>query len=269
MYRCIIFGATVIGVSEVAFGSTETIGPNGVNSFGLRLPNGVFLDGNGVNVGQVETGRVAIPGFDSASNSHSGVVPFSSTTQDGDPADMNDNLSAGHPLQVASIIIGSNAAPPGVARASHLYSSGTITEGIDPGYQDALITTQYLAKLFPFSNRAHLRVINHSWNELQPDLGNVDGNSLLTLGMDWISSEFDVLNVFAGTQDGEQRRVPADNYNGLTIARAEKVGGVFRRVDGGNDNDFFDDAIGERVSVDLIAPGVEIEMAGQGSESHH
>ncbi|RIK77972.1 MAG: hypothetical protein DCC67_12075 [Planctomycetota bacterium] len=82
--------------------------------------------------------------------------------------------------------------------------------------------------------------------------------------MDWIANQFDVLNVISGPQNGEDLRVPSDNYNGITIGRSVTNTGVFRQVDIENDNGFFDDAEGDRVSVDLIAPGVAIQICRPG-----
>jgi len=85
--------------------------------------------------------------------------------------------------------------------------------------------------------------------------------------MDWIASEHDVLNVFSGNQNSDLLRVPSDNYNGITVARSELMNGVFQKVEANNDNDGDDDAAGDRVSVDLMAPGVNISVADAGASN--
>jgi hypothetical protein len=57
--------------------------------------------------------------------------------------------------------------------------------------------------------------------------------------------------------------VPTDNFNGITVARSNNFGsGIFETVDSGNVYD--DDAEGDRVSVDLIAPGVLVDVVNLG-----
>jgi hypothetical protein len=85
--------------------------------------------------------------------------------------------------------------------------------------------------------------------------------------MDWIASEHDVLNVIAGNQNGDLQRVPSDNYNGITVARSELMNGVYQKVNAGNDNEGDDDAEGDRVSVDLMAPGVDVTVADAGASN--
>ena len=52
------------GLSSTVFASTLSIGPNGIRSTGLRLPNGFELNGKDVGVGQVEDNRAGKPGYD-------------------------------------------------------------------------------------------------------------------------------------------------------------------------------------------------------------
>lgn len=163
-------------------------------------------------------------------------------------------------------MIGKDDAPKSVSSNAGLHSSGFVDPGISPGYSEVIITTQYLAKLFPQGTQQQIRAINHSWGKL-PLNANVapDGNSLVTLGLDWIAQRFDVLNVVAGVQDSTGQRLPSDNFNGVTVARSEQVNGVFLQVESGNDNEGYDDAEGSRVSVDLLAPGVDIAVPSNGA----
>jgi hypothetical protein len=262
----IYFGAILaaLTLSAPVHGDADSVGVSGINAIGLKRPNGSTLTGSGVPIGQVETSRVSQRGFDSAANSTSFVVPTEIRTQDGDAPFPNVNVGDGHATEVASVIIGTGSAPTSVAPGASLYSSGFISSGITPGYADSLMTTQYIAKRFPFSNPQHIRAINHSWAKLSTT-DPPDANSLLTLGRDWIASTFDVLNVFAGATDDDSQRAPNDNYNGITVAYSTKAGGVYRQVDPRNDNGDFDDAQGTRVSVDIMAPGDEITVATIGA----
>ena len=149
-------------------------------------------------------------------------------------------------------------APTGVATGASLFSSAYITTGVNPGYDDALLTTQFIA------TRPNMRAINHSWGKptvMPNDL--MDGNSQLTLGIDWSASQHNVLHLVAGNQ-GAAADLPIakDNYNGMTIGRSSKVGGVFRQVSTGNN--YSKDAEGDRTSIDLIAPGDDVELTGLG-----
>lgn len=83
--------------------------------------------------------------------------------------------------------------------------------------------------------------------------------------MDWIASEFDVLNVIAGAESGFGE-LPTDNFNGITVAFTAKQNG-FRRVAADNDNEDDDDADGGRVSVDLLAPGQGVELPISGGST--
>ncbi len=47
-----------------ALASKVTIGPDGINSEGLSDFNGVLLNGNGIDIGQVEVNRPGDPNFD-------------------------------------------------------------------------------------------------------------------------------------------------------------------------------------------------------------
>ena len=252
---------------NAAMASLDSIGPNGINSAGLTLPDGATpLTGDLIFIGQVEEIRPGVEGTDLPANVNSSIDPFRVRLQDDDPIVANSNIGAGHATRVAGVMISTDAvdsdsdgdAPLGVATGADLSSSAYITSSA-PGYEDALLTTQYVATFFG----DNVRAISHSWNKDQRPGDLLDGNSLLTLGMDWLARKHEVLHVFAGNQ-GETRPVPTDNYNGMTIARSSKIGGtgVFRQVSSGNTYD--EDAVGIRTSIDLIAPGDNIELADIG-----
>jgi len=131
----------------------------GIDAIGLRNSNGDVLTGAGVNIGQVEVGRVPVRGFDSDANSNAFVIPAESRTRNGLGPVANNNLgSDNHPLRVASVMIGGAGAPKSVAPGASLYSSGLDSTPGPAGYADNLITTQYIAKRFPFNSVQHVRV---------------------------------------------------------------------------------------------------------------
>ena len=119
--------------------STETNGPNGINSLALAF------DGSGIAVGQVEPGRPGLPGFDLLpGNVNSTIVPAGVFVQGG-AATADTNVSA-HAEQVAGAIISTDATdsdadldiPTGVAIGADLYASAYITSGAGTTFRDTL-----------------------------------------------------------------------------------------------------------------------------------
>jgi hypothetical protein len=227
--------ALVLVLQVPVYADSVSRGPMGANATGLTLPNGSPLNGLNITVGQVEVLRPAKTPPDDPAIANPWVNPFQVTTQAGTMAVQHQHVDD-HPTGVASVIISTDTvdnspmpngiAPTGIAQGAKLYASGFVTLGIEPGYADALRTTQYIAKLFPFENNLqHVRAINHSWLKEDTEIGSLDGNSYLTLGMDWIAMEFDVLNVFGGPEGGSETVIPSDNYNGITVAYSAKSAG--------------------------------------------
>src|SRR3972149_7162936 len=163
---CMILCAAI--VSRTAFGSTTTIGPNGINSAGLTLANGMPMNGGSVGaapavaIGQVELTRpgkaVADGGFDDAAHSSTDVVPANVFRRTTSGAGIANLYTDDHAEEVASIIIGTDTldpdgggrgtAPTGVALGAALYSSAT-----DPGPppapydQEAAVTINHIVTL--------------------------------------------------------------------------------------------------------------------------
>ncbi len=131
---------------------SRSIGPAGINSAGLGLT------GAGVRIGQVEQGR---PGDadngDNAANRNSTTNPFDVFIQNntGDPPANAEGRP--HAQQVAGVMISTSMedgtgtdedgnelengiSPTGVAPGASLYSSAYVTEGTNPGYEDAILT---------------------------------------------------------------------------------------------------------------------------------
>ena len=164
-----------------------------------------------------------------------------------------------HAEMVAGVMISRDATRTGVAPQAHLYASA-YNEPTDPAQPDAALSAQHVA----LQDGNDVRAINFSFGE-QLVGGNVlDGNSLLTKFVDWPARQDDVLYVIAGNEAGGGIPVPTDNYNGLTVAFSEKnVDGVYREVPiGALGNVFTEDAVGDRTTTDLVAPGRTIEMLG-------
>jgi hypothetical protein len=262
---------TLSCIPSLTSASLISTGPNGIDSRSveMRLPNGTTpLTGSGVNIGQVEVLRPGWPvqsaGPDDTAHSSQFVQPTEVVIGDGTAALEPDEDISVHATQVAGVMISKDTAdssspandddPRGVAPDANLYASAYIAPlgGVGP-YTEALLSTQYIAQ------RPNMRAINHSWQKPRQSVNApLDGNSQLTLGMDWIASRYDVLNVIAGNQ-GEMQPLPKDNFNGMTIAASSMEGGVYRRV--ASLNTFDEDADGDRTSISLLAPGVEIELS--------
>lgn len=239
--------------------SQESIGPNGIHS------NVLNLTGNGVAIGQLELGRPGDPNFDTD------MALFNSTVEPemvfrrgllGFDASADNVLEvSAHAVEVAGIMISTDAIATGVAPGAALYSVAgnfTSTGGVELIYQDAAVSANHLATL-PGKN---LRAINMSFN-VSSGSDNADGNSLLTSFVDWSASTHDILYVTSGFEAGASGPLPSDNFNGITVGFSEKDEGVYKKVDGGND--FTADDFSDRTFVDLIAPGRNIQLATQGN----
>ena len=172
------FGGLLINLLIVAnaFGSVDTIGPNGINSVGLTTANGLPLNGgavgavNPVAIGQVEPDRPGDPSFDTDPTLfHTAVDPAGVFyLKEGPPVTFNATSNATneidgpvspippteghHALGVAGVMISNaTASPPtpqtptGVAPGAQLYSEGLSTSS-NLGQRPA-IAMQHLAML--------------------------------------------------------------------------------------------------------------------------
>jgi hypothetical protein len=261
----------VLLFARTTFADSYSIGPNGINSAGLGLT------GSGVRIGQVEPGRPGDAGNgDDAAHRNSTTNPFDVFIQN-NPGNPPANAEVtNHAQEVAGVMISTSTvdgagvdengdpiangiAPTGVATGASLYSSAYVTEGTNPGYEDAILTFQHIASI------PNMRAVNHSWGKEEVDFTNPNnGESLLTMALDWSAIRHNVLHLVAGNQ-GPTADIPApkDNYNGMTIGRSARAAdGVYRLVSGGNNYD--EDAFGIRTSISLIAPGDGIELARTG-----
>ncbi len=181
------------------------------------------------------------------------VVPAAVFRQDGDA---NTADVSAHGEEVASIMISSDATLAGVAIDASLYASAYVTTGT-AGYDDALVSIQHV------SQQPNVRAVNNSW--LKPNTEpTLDGNSQLTLLVDWITSYYNNLEVLTGAEQGHTTTpIPSDNYNGMTIAYSQQVGDVWRQV--GSDNVFYQQLNGGRTLISLITPGDIYPLTGLGN----
>jgi hypothetical protein len=241
----------------IAAGSSSSTGLNGINS--AALPE----TGAGISIGQVEPGRpgkrIADGGPDSAINANQFIVPVDVFRRDGNP---NVADADKHGEEVAGVMISrdngdgpdmDNDTAIGVAPFAKLYASAYIA---GTGESQAAISFQHIA----LQDNDDVRAINFSAG-ISAGASLLDGNSLLTKFVDWSADTHDVLYVIAGNEM-TNIPLPTDNYNGVTVAFSTQLGGVYRQLDPSNSYD--EDAVGTRTSVDIIAPGRDIEVATQG-----
>jgi hypothetical protein len=151
---------------------------------------------------------------------------------------------------------GQEHSPPlGVAQQALLRSSAYSADPIIDRQQDAAIAAQALGDT--------VWATNMSFNIEIEDGLQLDGSSTLTKFVDWSTGFHEVLYVVGGPEVTKPPGVPSDNYNGITVAASARAeDGVFRRVSGLNRHDENSDAAGERTSIDILAPGDLIDVAG-------
>ena len=236
--------------SAITYGNTLTNGPAGINSTVLGL------NGAGVAIGQVEDsrpGKRGNPPADNNASSNATIEPtavFLQGSAAAPPANMN---IAEHSEDVAGVMISTDATLSGVSPAASLYSAAYVTQGT-AGYTNALLATQNIA------TQTGMRAINNSWGKPLTAGAELDGNSQLSLGMDWIANRYDVLNVVAGNEGTGGIPLPTDSFNGIVIGASTQNAGVFNQV--ATFNNFSELPPSGRSLVSLIAPGDNIAMAG-------
>ncbi|WP_419184669.1 S8 family serine peptidase [Botrimarina mediterranea] len=237
--------------------------------------NGMPLDGNGIAVGQVEPGRpgkaTADGGPDDAMNSSPDVVPAEVYVGSTSGASIANSLTDDHAEQVASVIIGtdttdpdgagSRTAPTGAATMADLYSSAFPLTA-SPYDADAVQSLNFLATY----GGVKVRVINLSFGT-PTNSDPFDGNRLITQYIDWSAqtSIHDTLYIVAGNEGAGGIPFPTDNFNGITVASSTINAGVYREVSGFNN--YSEDAVNERTSISIIAPGEAVDVTGLSATS--
>jgi hypothetical protein len=164
-----------------------------------------------------------------------------------------------HPETVASIMISTNNNAIGVAPGAALHAGGYAATA-DLSQQRIALTMNHIAT----RNGGDLSAINFSEGIALDGFDTVDGGSHLTEFIDWSAAQHDVLYVVAGREeDAGDGPVPTDNFNGITVAGSSNLGAeMFDIVWAGNVYD--EDAEGDRVSIDLIAPATLIDVVHLG-----
>ncbi len=265
----------LIGSTSSLLASTKSIGTDGIDSAGLLMANGMPLNGgsvggaNPVAIGQVELTRpgksVADGGFDDAAHSSPAVIPREVYRRATGGAAIANTYTGEHPQQVASVMIGTDTidpdgaalprtAPTGVSLMAHLYSSAF--DPIGPDFDaEAASSLNHLATLPGID----IRATNMSFGNPATPGQEFDGNRLLSLFVDWSASEHDVLYIVSANQ-GNMVPIPKDNFNGMVVAASAISSGVYRQV--AATTDLSEDAAGDRTSISLLAPGVDIDLTG-------
>ena len=152
------YGVLVLTIAfpsmNVSSGSQDTIGPNGINSAGLRGVNGVVLTGEGVDIGQVEPFRPGFPGVDDPLTKpdccNEDVVPTGVFFRDM-VADVNQGI-VDHAIAVAGVMISTattategHSPPTGVAIEANLYSGAHFAQTTDQ--PNAALTAENIASI--------------------------------------------------------------------------------------------------------------------------
>jgi hypothetical protein len=230
-----------------------SVGPLGIDAIGLRGPFNELLTGNGIKIGQVEDLRPADPDVDDLFANPT-LNPAQVWRQQQTPSP-DDDFVGHHATFVASVMISSDDDARGVAPGASLYADAYVVRGTN--ISEALRAMQHVV----IGSGGDVRAINNSW--LKPGQGG-DGASQVTLGVDWIATRYDTLVVFAGAQtDSPDENIPADNFNGITVASSDRVGGAgaYRKVAAGNRFEIYPT---DHYETDLLAPGENVDMTGLG-----
>jgi hypothetical protein len=259
----IIFCVAFLAAS-ISFGSQDTIGTNGIRSAGLLDTNNQPLTGSGIGIGQVELKRPGDNSFDTLPARKNTTIdpaavfwrvsppptPPSFTATADAAAEVGD-----HPTGIAGIMISTDTLARGVSPGAKLYSAGFNPQQNNNNLEFVELTAQHVAE----QNGGDVRAINFSFDIGFPAPAENNGNLQLPLFIDWSARKHDVLYVIAGSEvPGTAVRTPQDNFNGMTIGAAGKIGGVYRQVSA--DNVYDQDAVGDRTTISLIAPGDTVDV---------
>jgi hypothetical protein len=273
--RCIAI--LLVVMAKPIFADDITIGPNGIDS------KATGLDGSGIEIGQIEGGRSGKPNYGvppepSASNTDPRQVYFRTSVANADESEDE------HATIVAGVMIGDGAVGGGVhegvapeaylhSAAVGLYSGEQLSAAVDVFFG---LTADRLARIsgpdhIDQNHIRRMRAINMS--AYRPLTGlpgdNNDGNSHMTLFIDWSARRHDVLYVVAwGNDESDATRSPVDNFNGMTVAASQQV-------DPDNNDDEYrkfgsiNATLGQpadfpRTAIALLAPGQPVRALGHG-----
>jgi hypothetical protein len=259
-------GASCLSAPVLAAVAVSPFGTNGIDALRLHQPP-YNLIGRKIAIGQVEIGRPGKFGLDKAVSKNRSV-PIAGVFLRNGRAKSNSGVDP-HAYNVASIMISTDKAFPGVAPGARLYSSA-VGSGKGLGQPEECLSAQHIA----LQNGGDIRAINFSFGEPlsrdprpEPVL---DGKALLTLCLDWSSRVHDTMYIIAGNQGKGGIPIPTDNYNGMNVAFSSRRGGIFNKVDVSNLAAVSEGMalrlagkeinIGPRRAIGLIAPGNNIPL---------
>ncbi len=234
-----------------------------------------FLTGKKIAIGQVEIGRPSQFGLDKVAGEDLPVKVGRVFFLD-QPSGPNENVD-GHAANVASVMVSQDKFLRGVAPQALLYSAAVGPIRGRSGQPEECFASQQVA----LSNGGDVRAINFSFGEsLARDPRSspvLDGNALLTQCIDWSQRVHGVLYVVAGNQGGGGIPIPTDNFNGINVAYSRQVDGIFNRIDFSNLGSepelqpqrmaFPETNVGDRRSINLVAPGSQIEVINPDGET--
>lgn len=244
----------------------SSVGPDGIDALRLHRPP-YNLTGRKIGLGQVEIGRPGRFGLDKAVGENRSVETAGLFALER-PVASDDYVDA-HAHAVAGVMVGKAKASPGVAPGARLYASAAGFSGRNGQAQECL-ATQHVAQ----QNGGDVRAINFSFGEplsQDPRFNPVlDGQSLLTLCVDWSARVHDTLYTIAGNQGRGGISIPTDTFNGINVAYTTRYRGQFSKVDFSNLGNVVTDLgrhliglesnFGRRRSVGLVAPGDDVSL---------
>ncbi|MEO1404194.1 MAG: S8 family serine peptidase [Cyanobacteria bacterium J06635_1] len=260
-------GGLGLAVGLPAWALSTSVGADGIDA--LRLHAEPYnLTGRKIAIGQVEIGRPSVFGVDKIALEN---MPFQvAQALQLESHGAADEFVDPHATNVASVMISQDKFLTGVAPDAVLFSAAVGPLNEFSGQPEECITTQAVA----LRNSGDVRAINFSFGEPlirdpRPE-AILDGNALLTQCIDWSERVHDVLYVIAGNQGGGGIPIPTDNFNGINVAYSTRVDGRFVKIDFANlssEPTFSsprspapESNEGARRSINLVAPGSEIEM---------
>jgi len=210
---------------------------------------------------------IANGGPDDATNSATTVIPeqvYMGTTVANTNGFRVRNIldNDAHAQEVASIMISTDSTAPGVAPGAKLHAAGYAVNSVTQ--RDAALSADRIAD----RNFGDIHAINMSFGLALTGGEGLDASSHLSRFIDWSAKRHDVLYVVAGNEveDGPgPLPVPSDNYNGITVAASARDTGGGSWSSTWSQNVYTEDAASfERVSVDLIAPGADVNTVDAG-----
>ncbi len=256
----------IVLIAGTVMADVNSAGPNGVSATGLGL------NGSGVVIGQVEPGRPGRATVDGAANTNA-LVPVSQVYSNSGAA-IADFFIDNHAMGVAGTMISQGGLTGGIAQGATLVS-GSLRRG-DSDATDFTNSGRFINANSTIQNvidRGAV-IINHSWGTVpvgystQPpaNAGILNGNSQLTMMIDWSSNRYGTLHVIAGNEQGNAvfSTIPTDTFNGLVVGATEAgPDGRFTRFS--NYNVVTALPTDGRRTIHLVAPGTGTTLADLGT----